>query len=110
VYGDGNRAVEFNKEFGPSVIDNGSMRIKQELNDEDIVNQFAPQIAEEVVPLPIEEGVQTVEQLSLFNLMFGDTLTLKDGKEYNKSEVNSNMLEGLGYTPKEIGKILKSIC
>lgn len=110
VYGDGNRAVEFNTNFGPSVIDNGSMRIKQELNDQDIVNQFAPQIAEEVVPLPIEEGVQTVEQLSLFNLMFGDTITLKDGREYNKSEVNSSMLQAIGYTPKEIGRILKSIC
>jgi hypothetical protein len=110
VYGDGNRVVEFNTDFSPSVIDNGSLRIKQELNDQDIVNQFAPQIAEEVVPLPIEEGVQTVEQLSLFNLMFGDTLTLRDGKEYNKTDVNSNMLQAMGYTPKEIGKILKSIC
>jgi Holliday junction resolvasome RuvABC DNA-binding subunit len=42
--------------------------------------------------------------------MFGDTITLKDGKEYNKSDINSNMLEALGYNPKEIGKILKSIC
>jgi hypothetical protein len=70
VYGDGNRAVEFNKEFGPSVIDNGSMRIKQELNDEDIVNALAPQIQEEVVPLPIEVSaeqiVQPEEQLDLF--------------------------------------------
>ena len=55
VYGDGNRAVEYNTDFGPSVIDNGSMRIKQELNDQDIVNALAPQIQEEVVPLPVEE-------------------------------------------------------
>lgn len=46
------------------------------------------------------------EQLGLF----GNTITLKDGKEYNKTDVNSNMLEAMGYTPKEIGKILKSIC
>jgi hypothetical protein len=97
VYGDGNRAVEYNTDFGPSVIDNGSMRIKQELNDQDIVNQFAPQIQEEVVPLPADTIV-------------GDTIALRDGKTYNKSEVNSSMLEAMGYTPKEIGKILKSIC
>ena len=219
VYGDGNRAVEYNTDFGPSVIDNGSMRIKQELNDQDIVNALAPQIQEEVVSLPTEiiepaterttiqmqpqnvakilngtktttiresipkggniavgetkivnfggrdfnvtnrgqltineaggaeaiiksEGLSNVndfmyqqsknwakgqgkmyvyditsteavsqqtkpgEQLGLF----GDTITLKDGKTYNKSEINSGMLETMGYTPKEIGKILKSIC
>ena len=216
VYGDGNRAVEYNTDFGPSVIDNGSMRIKQELNDQDIVNALAPQIQEEVVSLPTEiiepaterttiqmqpqnvakilngtktttiresipkggniavgetkivnfggrdfnvtnrgqltineaggaeaiiksEGLSNVndfmyqqsknwakgqgkmyvyditsteavsqqtkpgEQLGLF----GDTITLKDGKTYNKSEINSGMLETMGYTPKEIGKILK---
>jgi hypothetical protein len=54
--------------------------------------------------------VQPEEQLSLFNLMFGDTITLKDGNKYNKTDVNSNMLEAMGYTPKEIGRILKSIC
>jgi alkylated DNA repair dioxygenase AlkB len=64
VYGDGNRAVEFNTDFGPSVIDNGSMRIKQELIDQDIVDHFAPQIAEEVVPLPTEiiEDIEVTEK------------------------------------------------
>ena len=52
-----------------------------------------------VVPLQTEEAIIT-----------GDTITLKDGKEYNKSDVNSDMLEALGYTPNEIGKILKQIC
>ena len=49
-------------------------------------------------------------QLSAENNVSSETLTLKDGKDYNKSDINSNMLEALGYTPKEIGKILKSIC
>jgi len=62
VYGDGNRAVEFNTDFTPSVIDNGSLRIKQELNDQDIVNQFASQIQEEVVSLPAETSTQVTEQ------------------------------------------------
>jgi alkylated DNA repair dioxygenase AlkB len=46
------------------------------------------------------------EQLGLF----GDTIILKDGKDYNKSDINSALLESIGYTPKEIGKILKQIC
>jgi hypothetical protein len=54
----------------------------------------------------VTEQVKPGEQLGLFE----DKLTLKDGKEYNKSEINSSMLEALGYSPKEIGKILKSIC
>lgn len=54
VYGDGNRAVEFNTNFTPSVINNGSIKIQEEFSDEEIVNQFAPQIQEEVVPLPTE--------------------------------------------------------
>lgn len=58
-----------------------------------------------ITSLP-KEVAQPGEQLGLFE----DKLTLKDGKEYSKSDINSNMLEALGYTPKEIGKILKSIC
>ena len=78
VYGDGPRAVEYNSEFGPSVINNGSMRIKQETSDQEIVNFFAPQIQPEIVPLQeapvVEEQVQLEEettseatQLSLFD-------------------------------------------
>jgi hypothetical protein len=61
VYGDGNRAVEFNTDFTRSVIDNGSISTPLELSDDDIVNAFAPQIAEEVVPLPIEV-IETVSE------------------------------------------------
>jgi hypothetical protein len=31
-------------------------------------------------------------------------------KQYGVENINSNMLEGLGYTPEQIGKILKEIC
>jgi hypothetical protein len=56
---------------------------------------------------PVSEQVVTPgEQLGLFE----DKLTLKDGNEYNKSDINSDMLAAMGYTPKEIGRILKSIC
>jgi hypothetical protein len=35
---------------------------------------------------------------------------LKDGNVYNKKQINSKMLEKMGYSPAEIGKILKEIC
>jgi hypothetical protein len=109
VYGDGNRAVEYNTNFTPSVIDNGSMRINQELTDKEIVAAIAPQIEEEVVSLPTKEVNEQPKQGKQLGL-FEDKLTLKDGNEYNKSDINSDMLEAMGYIPKEIGKILKSIC
>ena len=37
-------------------------------------------------------------------------IKLKDGNLYNTSDINSNMLEAIGYKPKQIGEILKSIC
>ena len=74
------------------------------------VGDYPYAIEFEVVNKPIqpvtEQVAQPGEQLGLF----GDTITLKDGNEYNKSDINSSMLEAMGYTPKEIGRILKSIC
>lgn len=63
VYGDGNRAVEFNTAFTPSVINNGSITIAAELNDQDIVNELAPEIKEEIVSLPAEE-IALIETLN----------------------------------------------
>jgi hypothetical protein len=37
-------------------------------------------------------------------------MTLKNGKIYPFSKINSKMLEVIGYSPEEIGNILKSIC
>ena len=39
-----------------------------------------------------------------------EEIILRDGKSYNKQEINSKMLEKMGYTPMEIGKLLKEIC
>jgi predicted NAD-dependent protein-ADP-ribosyltransferase YbiA (DUF1768 family) len=55
VYGDGNRAVEMNTNFTPSVIDNGSMRIANETSDDQIVSMINPGSGKQVVPLPIKE-------------------------------------------------------
>jgi hypothetical protein len=37
-------------------------------------------------------------------------IRLNDGNSYSASDINSVMLEAMGYKPKEIGTILKSIC
>lgn len=37
-------------------------------------------------------------------------MVLKDGNSYEKSKINTKLLESIGYTPVEIGKILKEIC
>ena len=37
-------------------------------------------------------------------------LKLRDGNEYAISDINAQLLEKIGYTPKEIGKLLKAIC
>ncbi len=55
VYGDGNRAVEMNTNFTPSVIDNGSMRIANETSDDQIVSMINPGSGKQVVPLPVKE-------------------------------------------------------
>ncbi len=53
----------------------------------------------------ISPATQTKTQASKEGSMF-----LKNGKTYPFSKINSKMLEVIGYTPEQIGKILKSIC
>jgi len=70
VYGDGNKAVEMNTNFTPSVIDNGSIRIPNELSDNQIVEIINPEIEKEIVSLPVETPEQLVKsekQVDLFS-------------------------------------------
>ena len=73
VYGDGPRAVEYNTNFTPSVINNGSMKIKEETNDRDIVNFFAPQIQPEVVPL--QEPSMVMQPDNIQKILSGEKTT-----------------------------------
>jgi len=63
--------------------------VNQRINPMDM-NARIDQIAKESVPL--------------------DLVTLKDGSTYNRADINATMLEKIGYTPEEIGELLKSIC
>ena len=60
----------------------------------------------------LQEAVDKVNEYkrSLDKQTPSGKIKLKNGVEYNTSEVNSSMLEKLGYSPSEIGKLLKSIC
>lgn len=62
-------------------------------------------------------GIRSAEALKRVQdatkLFVGDpqeTLTLQDGRAYTKLEIDGKLLKKLGYTPEEVGNILKEIC
>jgi hypothetical protein len=62
-------------------------------------------------------GIRSAESLKRVQeatkLFVGDpqeTLTLQDGRAYTKLEIDGKLLKKLGYTPEEVGNILKEIC
>jgi hypothetical protein len=101
VYGDGNRATEINTDFTPSVINNGSVTIKEELNDIDIVNQFASQIQQEFLPLPLETT-------GMSNLQSGKE---EFDKLPSKSSIPTMTYAGIGSreTPQEVLKQMTEV-
>ena len=83
AWGDSFRANEFYDSARKSVIENGYIKVDKEVADSTIAAYFETS---------------------------NNSITLKDGVTYNTDAVNSDMLEAMGYTPEEIGEILKSIC
>ena len=62
---------------------------------------------------PVQPTAKPAAQTSMSSLPKPNrnkTIKLKDGKTYATSMVKSNLLEKIGYTPEEIGEILKNIC
>jgi hypothetical protein len=97
LYGDGQLASEYYLESKSSVLNNGTIQIDNEIPDAKLIKFFG---AEEVV-VPLQEAKITTPS---------GNLKLKDGNEYPISDINAQLLEKIGYTPKEIGKLLKAIC
>ena len=97
LYGDGQLVSEYYLESKPSVLNNGTIQIDNEIPDAELIKFFG---AEEVV-VPLQEAKVTTPS---------GNLKLKDGNEYPISDINAQLLEKIGYTPKEIGKLLKAIC
>lgn len=96
AWGARERAQEFYDVEKPSEIDNGFIKVKNVAADQKIVNLFTG------------KGV-TATQAKTQASKEGE-MELKNGKIYPYSKINSKMLEVIGYTPEEIGKILKSLC
>jgi hypothetical protein len=90
LYGDGQLVTEHYIDPQPSVLNNNTVKVSSEIPNADIINYFAP---------IVEEEATTVGQIRL-----------KDGNLYATKDINTELLEKLGYKPQEIGKILKSIC
>ena len=63
LYGDNPYTTEFYPDFRKSVLDNGTIKIDTEIPDGDIINHFAPQLAEDIAK-SVEEAVpsQPMEQ------------------------------------------------
>jgi hypothetical protein len=49
-------------------------------------------------------------QTNLFSKEGEVSVELRDGKRYNIIDINGKLLKGMGYSPIEIGKVLKEIC
>jgi len=61
LYGDGQYASEYVTDGKPSIFDNGSVKVENEMPDRDIVNYYTGKVVEEVVPLAVAEPVVTEE-------------------------------------------------
>ena len=68
LLGDGNIVSEYYLDGRPSVLNNGTIKIDQEIADGKIIEYFGGEIEEEVVSLPTEEVVDSTES----------TLTLRE--------------------------------
>jgi hypothetical protein len=65
----------------------------------------------EVFPTRVNTTIKNSDvDAKLSNIVAENLISLKDGKQYSPEQINSTMLEQMGYSPEEIGKILKSIC
>jgi hypothetical protein len=108
AWGDGFKANEFYKESRKSVISNGFLPVL-EVEDADIRAYFekGPAVSKEESVVADTAPENKVE--SKLATPSGK-IELKDGKEYLISDINAELLKSIGYKPREIGKLLKSIC
>ena len=103
AWGDSFRANEFYSTARKSKIDNGFIKVK-EVSPSDIIAYFIgreglAKTENENTPQPVSTSVDETS----------DLINIK-GREYEKAAVNEKLLSSLGFTPIEIGKILKSLC
>jgi hypothetical protein len=110
AWGARERAQEFYDVEKASLIDNGFIKV---VNSNSVVNgervkTSAPR--EDSVIVNLFTGKDATAAKAKTQASKEGEMKLKNGKTYPYSKINSRMLEVIGYTPEEIGKILKSIC
>ena len=89
LYGDGAKASEFYTTFKPSVIENGTLPVKREIDDKDIVNMYGGEIAKETVSLPTETSIVSEEEEILTSPKDTESILLKLGaKKVSKGQLN----------------------
>jgi hypothetical protein len=103
AWGARERAQEFYDVETPSQIDNGFLKLETVRDDEKIVGIFdQTEVVEKQPTVQSQSSSVKVSEPSKEGKM-----TLKNGKTYDYSKINSRMLEVIGYSPEEAGEILK---
>jgi hypothetical protein len=95
VYGDGNRAVEYNTTHTPSVFNNGSITTPQELTDDEIVNKFSA-LSKVTTPATIQnikENVKEETEKIVINAEYLQSLPkLQYTKKFGNYDMHSSQL------------------
>jgi hypothetical protein len=95
------------KEVAHSIWDNLSEDIQSRVDDQDIKNELIDVVSSYINRQSIaKEFLRAYSEATLEELDPAAALV----KKYGIENINGKLLEGLGYTPKQIGKILKEIC
>ena len=114
LLGDGQYLTEHYVDNRPSAVDNGTYKVEAEIPDYMIVEAMA-ELEKTASPRGYVPAapVVSVEPAPVVRTKISTPsgkLKLRDGMEYDIDEINATLLEKIGYKPKEIGKLLKSIC
>ena len=100
--GDSFRANEFYPNARESIIDNGMMKVKNEVIDEEIVSY--------IVKSKTIKSYDKVETGDLIITVKGDRVTVNN-RSFSGSMINYETLTGkLGYTPEQAGEIINAKC
>lgn len=90
LLGDGNLVSEYYLDGRPSVLNNGTIKIDQEIADAKIIEYFGGDISEEIVSLPTEEEVISTEEPIVSEEEIISTEEIQPGKQLDLFEQEDN--------------------
>jgi len=105
AWGDSYRANEFYNIARKSVIDNGFLKVENEVSDATMVAYF-----EASTPSQITEPKPALTAPAGVTFVSPKVVKLRDRRNYGLGAVNATMLLDMGYSTDEAGDILKQIC